>query len=209
MALQVRDHEGGGFSDTGASAKQENQIVTRKELLKKQLSIAAALAFWQGAALPSAAAHCNNLQGHVEKIEPKRPLPYRSIASGRDRRRGHESQALEIPKCAPLLGVTTKAFWRLMERRGIPGEAALQLLERNGGLTRTGGRPRFILDAEQVRGWTICGTSGPWRSCSAKPFLGCNSEPARSLSAAARGTAGLAEVHRFLTRWAMSQALGS
>lgn len=114
--------------------------------------------------------------------------------------------------------MTTKAFWPLMERWRIPDETALQLLGRKGGLTRTGGRPRFTLDAEQVRRLDylreigtalelMFGDAGPWlkQRASALPFRG--QTPLDYM--VGRGTAGLAEVHRFLARWGFSQALRS
>lgn len=90
------------------------------------------------------------------------------------------SQALEIPQASPPPAVTTKAFWPLMDRWGIPDDKALELLGRRRGLTRSGGRPRFTLDAEEVR---------------------------RLDYMIMRGTPGLAEVNRFLARWSFSQAL--
>lgn len=94
----------------------------------------------------------------------------------------------------------------------------MQLLGRNGGLTRTGGRPRFTLDPEQVRRLDylreigtalehMFGDAGPWLQQRASALPSRGQTPLDYMIA--RGTAGLAEVHRFVARWAMSQALGS
>lgn len=114
--------------------------------------------------------------------------------------------------------MTTKAFWPLMDRWGIPDEKALRLLGHEGGLTRTGGRPRFTLTAEEVRRLDylreigtalelMFGEAGPWlqQPASALPFRG--QAPLDYMIS--RGLPGLAEAHRFLARWGMSQALGS
>jgi hypothetical protein len=114
--------------------------------------------------------------------------------------------------------VTTKAFWPLMDRWGIPDEKALRLLGHDRSLTRTGGRPRFTLTAEEVRRLDylreigtalelMFGEAGPWlrQPASALPFRG--QAPVDYMIA--RGLPGLAEAHRFLARWGMSQALRS
>jgi hypothetical protein len=112
--------------------------------------------------------------------------------------------------------VTTKALWPLMDRWGIPDDEALELLGRGRGPTRTGGRPAFTLDAEEARRLdslreigtaleVMFGDASPWlkQRASALPFRGLT--PLDYMIA--RGTPGLAEVHRFLTRWSLSQAL--
>ena len=127
------------------------------------------------------------------------------------------TQALEIPAAAGPPAVTTKAFWRLMDRWDIPDDKALQLLGKRRSLTRTGGRPRFTLDAEEVRrlGYLreigtalerMFGEAGPWLKVPAiaLPFRGMT--PLDYMIA--RGLPGLAKVHRFLARWGLSQALG-
>ena len=114
--------------------------------------------------------------------------------------------------------MTTKAFWPLIDRWGIPDDKALLLLGHAGGLTSSGGRPRFTLKAEEVerlRYLREIGTAlelmfqqaGPWlqQSASALPFRGLT--PLDYMIA--RGTPGLAEVQRFLARWGLSQALRS
>jgi len=69
--------------------------------------------------------------------------------------------------------MTTKTFWPLVDRWDIPDEKVLQLLGHDGGLTRTGGRPRFTLDAEEIRRLddlreigtaleVMFGDAGPW-----------------------------------------------
>ena len=126
------------------------------------------------------------------------------------------SQALEIPQASPPPAVTTKAFWPLMDRWGIPDDKALELLGHRRGLTRTGGRPRFTLDADEVRRLdylreigtaleVMFGDAGPWlkQPASALPFRGLT--PLDYMIV--RGTPGLAEVNRFLARWSLSQAL--
>jgi hypothetical protein len=128
------------------------------------------------------------------------------------------SRALEIVSDAAPPPITTKAFWPLMDRWAIPDDKALQLLGRRRSLTRTGGRPRFALDAEEVRRLSylreigtalevMFGEAGPWlkQRASALPFQGMT--PLDYMIA--RGLPGLAEVHRFLARWGLSQALGS
>ena len=103
-----------------------------------------------------------------------------------------------------------------MDRWGIPDDKALELLGRRRGLTRTGGRPRFTLDADEVRRLDylreigtaleiMFGDAGPWlrQRASALPFRGLT--PLDYMIV--RGTPGLAEVHRFLARWGLSQAL--
>jgi hypothetical protein len=105
-----------------------------------------------------------------------------------------------------------------MDRWGIPDERALQLLGHEGGLTRTGGRPRFTLSPEEVRRLDylreigtalelMFGAAGPWlqQPASALPFRG--QAPLDYMIA--RGLPGLAEAHRFLARSALSQALRS
>jgi|SRR6185437_4945303 len=128
------------------------------------------------------------------------------------------SRALEIVPAAAPPPITTKVFWPLMDRWAIPDDKALQLLGRRRSLTRTGGRPRFALDADEVRrlGYlreigtaleVMFGEAGPWlkQGASALPFQGM--APLDYMIA--RGLPGLAEVHRFLARWGLSQALWS
>lgn len=114
--------------------------------------------------------------------------------------------------------MTTQAFWPLMDRWAIPDDKALGLLGKHRSLTRTGGRPRFALDDEEVRrlGYLreigtalelMFGEAGPWlkQPAAALPFRGM--APLDYMIA--RGTPGLAEAHRFLARWGLSQAVGS
>jgi hypothetical protein len=105
-----------------------------------------------------------------------------------------------------------------MDRWAIPDDQALQLLGKRRNLTRTGGRPRFALDADEVKRLAylreigtalevMFGEAGAWlkQRASALPFQGM--APLDYMIA--RGLPGLAEVHRFLARWGLSQALGS
>ena len=126
------------------------------------------------------------------------------------------SLALEIPQDSPPPAVTTKAFWPLMDRWSIPDDKALELLGHRRGLTRTGGRPRFTLNADEIRRLdylreigtaleVMFGDAGPWlkQRDSALPFRGLTPLDYMIM----RGTPGLAEVNRFLARWSLSQAL--
>lgn len=100
----------------------------------------------------------------------------------------------------------------------IPDDKALRLLGDRRSLTRTGGRPRFALDANEVKrlGYlreigtaleVMFGEAGLWlkQRASALPFRGMT--PLDYMIG--RGLAGLAEAHRFLAHWGLSQALGS
>lgn len=111
--------------------------------------------------------------------------------------------------------VTTKSFWPLIDRWGVPDELALQLLGHRGGLTRTGARPRFTLNSEEAGrlgylrevGATLelmFGDAGAWlkQPSPALPFRG--QTPLAYMIA--RGTPGVAEVLRFLARWGMALA---
>lgn len=142
-----------------------------------------------------------------------RPLEGRKPAKTMSRPR---SQALKIPQASPPPAVTTKAFWPLMDRWGIPDDKALELIGHRRGLTRTGGRPRFTLDADEVRRLDylreigtalefMFGDAGPWLKqwASALPFRGLTPLDYMIM----RGTPGLVEVQRFLARWSLSQAL--
>jgi hypothetical protein len=76
----------------------------------------------------------------------------------------------------------TTEFWTLMERRGVPDEQALALVEFGGKIGKSGIRPRFKLITKQMRllGYlqeidTALGTAGHdlgWlrRSIRAAPF---------------------------------------
>jgi hypothetical protein len=128
------------------------------------------------------------------------------------------SKALEIVTVAAPPPITTKAFWPLMDRWEVPDDKALRLLGKRRSLTRTGGRPRFALDADEVRrlGYlreigtaleVMFGEAGPWLKQRASPLPFQGMTPLDYMIA--RGLPGLAEVHRFLARWGLSQALGS
>jgi hypothetical protein len=48
------------------------------------------------------------------------------------------------------LPASSIVFWSLMDRWGIPDETALALIDRPGGLTRSGKRPRFRLSTRRT-----------------------------------------------------------
>ncbi len=115
-------------------------------------------------------------------------------------------------------GITTKSFWPLMDRWGVSDETALRLLGHPGGLTSTGKRPRFTLTPEEATRLEylteignslelMFGDAGEWlrQRTSALPFHGL--APLDYM--AVRGSAGIAEVLRFLARFGMKQALRS
>jgi hypothetical protein len=142
-----------------------------------------------------------------------RPLQGRKPAKTIPRPR---SQALEVTQDSPPPAVTTKAFWPLMDRWSIPDDKALELLGHRRGPTRTGCRPRFTLDTDEVRRLDylreigvalelMFGDAGPWlkQPASALPFRGLTPLDYMIM----RGTPGLAEGNRFLARWSLSQAL--
>jgi hypothetical protein len=114
--------------------------------------------------------------------------------------------------------VTTKAFWPLMDRWGVPDEQALRLLGHPGGLTSTGKRARFTLTDEEARRLAylaevgtnlevMFGEAGAWlkQRTSALPFRGAS--PLDYMID--RGAAGIAEVLRFIASWGLGQALRS
>ena len=156
--------------------------------------------------------------GMAKKATAARAAPSPSARKLGAKKPRPRSRALDIAPAAAPPPITTKAFWPLMDRWAIPDDKALQMLGNRRSLTRTGGRPRFALDADEVRrlGYlgeigtaleVMFGEAGPWlkQRASALPFQGMT--PLDYMIA--RGLPGLAEVHRFLARWGLSQALGS
>ena len=104
-----------------------------------------------------------------------------------------------------------------MDRWAVRDEQSLRLLGHPGGLTRTGGRPRFTLTPEEVRRLgclreigtaleLLFGDAGPWlkQPSAALPFNG--QTPLDYMIA--RGMAGIVELPRFLARAGLSRALG-
>lgn len=123
--------------------------------------------------------------------------------------------AAEVKAGAERLPVTSVVFWSLMDRWGVPDEKALPLIDRPGGLTRSGKRPRFSLSTEQGRRLAYLleidanlqrtgEDAGGWimRRNAARTFRG--SSPLDYMTA--HGLQGFAETLKFLNRRALERS---
>jgi hypothetical protein len=106
-------------------------------------------------------------------------------------------------------------FWSLMDRLRVPDEKALALIDRPGGLTRAGKRPRFSLTTEQGRRLSYLleieanllrsgQDPGGWiaRKSASRPFGGRS--PLDYMTA--HGLPGFAEALKFLNRQALRRS---
>lgn len=149
-------------------------------------------------------------------------MPTRAVAArARSPNKPRKPSASRPPPAPPppdTTGITTKAFWPLMDRWGVEDETALRLLGHPGGLTSTGKRPRFTLTADEAQRLEylreignslelMFGDAGAWlkQRTSALPFHGLT--PLDYM--AVRGSGGIAEVLRFLARFGLREALRS
>jgi hypothetical protein len=113
------------------------------------------------------------------------------------------------------LPTSSVVFWSLMDRWGLPDERALALIDRPGGLTRSGKRPRFALSTEQARRLSYLleieanlqrtgEDAGRWitRRNSARPFGGSSPLDYMIMN----GLEGFAEALKFLNRRALQRS---
>ncbi len=118
----------------------------------------------------------------------------------------------EPPAAIHRSQATSRGFWALMDRWGVPDEKAVQLLDHVGGLTaagRAGKRPRFMMTGDEARRFAylmeidtnlraVVGDPAGWLNRKHHTFG--NTTP---LDQMASGERGMARVNRFLVRTAM------
>jgi Protein of unknown function (DUF2384) len=104
---------------------------------------------------------------------------------------------------------TSTAFWKLMDRWGVPDEKALQLLDHVGGLTAAGKRPRFAMTGDEAKRFAhlmeidtnlraVVSDAPGWLVRKNQAFG--DTTPLEQMTS---GERGMARVHRFLVRTAM------
>jgi hypothetical protein len=112
--------------------------------------------------------------------------------------------------------MTSRAFWQMVDRLGIPDADALDLIDYPGKIGPSGKRPRFRLTTRQTRlaaylpeieaALQAAGQTPAWlqRQNRATPFSGC--APVKLLTE--RDGEGAAEVLQFLNRAVLRKSLG-
>ena len=88
----------------------------------------------------------------------------------------HQPESPAPSRAPSRASANTKAFWSLMEQWGIPDATALELIGFAGKIGKSGKRPRFRLNTQQVQLLEYLhelGRAAGMAHCSASAWLDC------------------------------------